>query len=403
MSHMGGLLDSGSVIDGSYFDWETRFIPFTVTILNADVQAAVEEPSCRSYQFKIEVEDVEEEEVTEIAVTTPSGTSSYVKSVTVQRNVESQTDSFSVAFANAYLVSPRITGAMQGVLAQDIRKRIRVYVGMVIAGTLRWFRIFTGVPMSPRNEEWTEKGSGMTINGFSVTFVLTRFPGNVSDYTGTLTGLVMDLFDQAGLPDFIMEFDDRLIETAIDVVADTIEDALADLFAVDREVQWFADANGIITLGEPKEDATPVFTYRTGANGIITKLSPNHDPSQVITQANVVGGDEAGSTTVADVALIARFGTHTGSASSAILVDADAAEEAGDAVIAKSERNLARLGVHAAFNPVLEPGMAIEIDTTPSAQDPELSGILTVLQVTFQLEPAGMKMNAISGELDREV
>lgn len=412
MSLIGGEYDSSGVWDGTYWDWKHAWIPLTVTIVDDELKEEAECPSLhREPLFAVEVYDVETEETTVFSTTGPEGCvpSTYINSVSISRNVEGQSDSFNMSLTDCRAVSPRLANDVFGLLDTDIRKHVRIKAGFRFNGVDRLVRIFTGVVLR-RGENWNARGSRMNVSGLSLTYLLTLSSGTIEDYQGYLSGLVMDLMEQARIPAYVLAFDDRLFTEPFSLIADTVQEALEDLFQIESTVEWYVDAYGTLIMRDASLDQDTAFVYQTGPGkdvdthaescGNILSFGPTSAVDRVITEVAVIGANLDASITYVDAAQQERLGRRTTSINSALIETQSAAISAAQDAIAKSRRSMQSMALEVTANPILDPFMKLEVKDLYFGTG--YTGFMTVLQLNHEITPTAFKTK-VAGEFDKEV
>lgn len=389
--------DSMMQWDGGYYGWQAVWIPMTVTLLDPEVQQILENPEGSRYKLLVSIEDTE---VQSLIPVVDSDGNPLTKSVSISRAAQSQTDQVSLKFANAALTSPRLDNALTGVLALGLHKRAQVSVEITTDVTTYEYRLFTGVLLGGKGEEWSAEGSSMSIDGYSLTFALNRGPGVVSGYSGTFAGLVFDLVQSCDLTDFVFAFDDvEAFGSNLTMAGDSVQETLSNLFSRDKKIEWTADAYGIITFGPSAAFEAPSYTYRTGAN--VKRISTTQNPAQVITEMSVVGASTGASVLIPDANLQARFGRLAGSVTSNAITTATEALATGLDQLSKSARQLKQMRLDCTLNPVLEPMMSILlVDSTLGSG---YNGAVKVLGFSATVDANGGGSNTITGEFATEV
>ena len=93
------------------------------------------------------------------------------------------------------------TAAYLDLLKPDIRKRIKIYFGQVISGSITYVQMFTGIPMSiPETYKYGDTDM-LSISGRNLAQLLLRTAGTYSStqYTGTSKDLIEYWCDQVGV------------------------------------------------------------------------------------------------------------------------------------------------------------------------------------------------------------
>lgn len=375
---------------GSFYNWHECWVPLTVTICDADIKQISEFGGVNiTPSFSIEVEDT----TTDVTVEVPD-----VSSVNITRNTEAASDSFGFSCTNAKLVSPRLVGAMQGKLQSDLRKRVHINAGFKINGVDKRIRIFSGFIMD-RNEDWSATKASLTVQGLSLSYLLTVTPGVFQNYTGSLAGAVLGMLEDTGINCTILAIPDQLITEPLFIIAGSMEEALSTLFNLVNTVTWYLDQYGnLVVRDQGTLDNTPLFTYKAGIN--VYGLTPGTSGRAVVSTASVTGATPEASATVIDNGFITRFGTRRSSISSTGITSQDQAEAAGRSEIARSARALKHLGVRVPFSPIMEPMIQVKVED--SVFGSEIDTLLDVLRFSHSITQVSAKTN-IDGETDQEM
>jgi hypothetical protein len=375
MALIAGEYNSLAKYGGSYYGWHEVRVPLVVRRVDPDLRQV-----CRGQvrtvkpAFKVEVEDL----VDNTTVPLPN-----VKEVSISRNVQAASDTFNLQLVDARAVSPRLSGTMNRKCRQDIRCRIHIYSGFNIRGKDVTLPVFSGVVMD-RKESWGSTGSTMSLDGLSLSYLLTVSDGFLNAYVGTLGGAVEELMNQAGLGPVVMALTDRTFtsDAPLTINEPVLDTSLTTLLAEFPQTVWYIDAGGTVVIkNRVLVDPTPLFTYETGVG--ILKIDVSSSARAALSEVAVSGGTPNATGLYADQTNLTRFGVKRGQVSSSTILTAQAVQDAGRAQVDLSEEQLKMASVAVPFNPMLDVTQRVWVKDTKFGSGLNTGGQILKMSLKF--------------------
>lgn len=289
--------------------------------------------------------------------------------------------SFSCTIAKAQEWNPR-NAAYLNLFDVDKRKRIKIYYGQNISGTITYVKIFTGIIIK-KPETYSFGGSDyITLSGSSLGYLLHRLAGTyiTSTFTGTSKTLLEYWLNSAGL-DYSLSYADSIFMTQRDVSyssALTGFQALKLILGPDKEA--FFDSEGTLIYRDvPAFSAEEVEFAYNQAN--IISLNRSANITKIITRAEIIGDVIAHSITKeASATMIEKYGRNSLSRNNGLIDTYAKAENLADAILSVGASHENVFDITTILNPYLTIGSLITI------LDSSLSDTVLTQVRTFQIE-----------------
>jgi hypothetical protein len=273
--------------------------------------------------------------------------------------------SFSCTIAKAQDWNPR-NAAYLNLFNVDKRKRIKIYYGQNISGTITYVKIFTGI-ITKKPETYSFGGSDyITLSGSNLGYLLSRLAGTyiTPTFTGTSKTLLEYWLNLAGL-DYTLSYTDSIFMIQRDIAyssALTGFHSLKLILGPDKEA--FFDAEGLFTYRDTPSFSLNEVEFVYNQTNIIA-LNRSADTTKIVTKAEIVGDSSAHSVikTASDT-MITKYGVNSLSRNNGLIDSYEKAENLADAIldIGSSYENI--FDITAVLNPYLTTGSFITVEDT---------------------------------------
>lgn len=275
-------------------------------------------------------------------------------------------EGFSCTIAKAREWNPR-SDDYANLFAIDKRKRIRIFYGQNIGGTVYYVKIFTGI-ITKKPETYSFGGADrITLSGKSLGYLLQREQGTYvnESFCGTSKELLEYWLGQAGL-DYDLSYTDTIsLNQIVDYsTALTGFQAFKNILGPDKESFFDIDGKFIYRQIQAFDLLDTEFAYNESN---IVNLNRSTNSEKVTTIAEITGSTAGNSITKsASDAMIEKYGRNSLSKNNNWITSYAQAENLADAILdfGKSYENI--FDITTLLNPYLTIGSLITIEDSLS-------------------------------------
>ena len=264
------------------------------------------------------------------------------------------------------------TVAYLDLLKPDIRKRINIYFGQVISGSITYVQMFTGIPMSiPETYKYGDTDM-LSISGRNLAQLLLRTAGTYSStqYTGTSKDLIEYWCDQAGVT-YNLIYTESINMTNQAIAYENALAGLLDMIEVlGPDIEAYFTAQGQLIMRDSPwwTDGANEYDYDEDS---ILEFQRFENTGKVHTQAIVTGATSGAShTRNASSSIIDIYGTNKITISSGLINTLAQAENLSYDLLKHGGRHMDMGEVKIQLNPYLNIGTLLtvkdaSVSTTP--------------------------------------
>ncbi len=284
---------------------------------------------------------------------------------------ESPMAEFRLVLEKASVWNIRTTSYLD-LLKPDNRKRIKIYFGQVVAGSITYVQMFTGILMNLPEAYKFGDTDMISISGRNLAQLLLRTPGTYSatQYTGASKDLIEYWCDQAGVT-YNLIYNDT-IDMSNQAIA--YENALAGLLdmleVLGPDVEAYFTAQGQLIIRDTPwwSDGANEYDYDEDS---ILGLQRFENAGKVHTQAVVTGATSGAShTRNAPSSIVDIYGTNKITISSGLITTLSQAEDLSYVLLKHGGRHMDMGEIKIQLNPYLNIGTLLtvkdaSVSTTP--------------------------------------
>jgi hypothetical protein len=276
-------------------------------------------------------------------------------------------DTFSITVDKASLWNPRGSG-YANLLKPDKRKRVHIYFGQTISGSIVYEKIFTGIPEDIPESYRHSASNSLTIGGIGLGYLLNTQDGDYENdrgenvFTGTSQELISYWLEQASIS-YVLSYDDPISFTAEAINWYTSMTGMVVLIDVlGPKVDYFFSPQGIFVLRDTPDGVEEDVEFRYTESNILS-LNRSSESSTVITVADVQGAtDEASATGEASEGDIERHGRNKMAISSTLIVTSEEANNLVDDILKVGRNREFYFDFEVPLNPYIWSGSLLGIE-----------------------------------------
>lgn len=255
------------------------YLPDELKVMNENLLDQIVEGIVNMPVAKVEIIDIDS--------TTYELTSCTGFSITLNR--ETPLSEFSATIDQADLWNIR-TSDYANLLKPDVRKRIKIYFGQVIDGSLTYVLMFTGIPTAMPESYKRESSILINIGGKNLAHLLHRQAGTYSStiYSGTSKELIEYWCDQAGVT-YSLGYTDMITFNAIAIGYNSALIGILDILEVlGPDVEAYFSAAGQLIIRDVPWWTEDVNEYDYDEDNTLD-LNLFEDTSKIFTTAEILG------------------------------------------------------------------------------------------------------------------